>query len=128
MPNSPLPSLKHISTILADQIGKINRKSEVLKTPYGPEHIYEAVRAFSERRQEYRNALLYLESVLYEYEPEVRFHSIRKRVKDFEHLVEKLARKFLDKSKLITKDTLFTPEGVTDLGGIRILHIYKKQW
>lgn len=50
-------------------------------------------------------------------------HSIRKRIKDPEHLIEKIIRK---ENRGINKDNYF--EKVTDLIGIRILHLYKNDW
>lgn len=58
-------------------------------------------------------------------------HSIKNRIKDPEHLRDKLRRKADDAYRLrkpfaITPDNLF--KKVTDLAGIRILHLHTKQF
>lgn len=54
-------------------------------------------------------------------------HSVRHRVKDPEHLVEKIIRKMAE-----GRETPITPENyseeVTDLIGIRALHLFKENW
>lgn len=52
-------------------------------------------------------------------------HSIKARQKDPEHLRDKLLRK-QSKGVIITKDTLFRE--ITDLNGVRILHLYQQQF
>lgn len=52
-------------------------------------------------------------------------HTIKSRMKDPEHLRDKLQRKQA-KGTVVTKDTLF--KEVTDLNGIRILHLYQQQF
>jgi putative GTP pyrophosphokinase len=52
-------------------------------------------------------------------------HSIKFRLKDPEHLRKKLARK-ISQGKTIDHDNLF--DQVTDLAGIRILHLHRKQF
>ncbi|MEH6947813.1 hypothetical protein V7068_12220 [Bacillus sp. JJ634] len=59
-------------------------------------------------------------------------HSVRTRVKDPEHLIEKIIRKTIDK-KMDEEDSEYkvTVENyrtkITDLLGIRVLHLYKEQ-
>lgn len=52
-------------------------------------------------------------------------HSIKARLKDPEHLRNKLKRKF-EKGIMATEDTLF--HKVTDLVGVRVLHLYQDQF
>jgi ppGpp synthetase/RelA/SpoT-type nucleotidyltranferase len=55
-----------------------------------------------------------------------KVHSVRWRVKDTEHLMEKIVRKKIerpDKYSNITPDNYF--EAVTDLVGVRALHLFK---
>ena len=52
-------------------------------------------------------------------------HSIKSRMKDPEHLQDKIERKNL-KGPIITVDNLF--EKITDLIGVRILHLYQEQF
>ncbi len=54
-------------------------------------------------------------------------HSIKSRLKDPDHLREKLLRKVLDASYIpITHDNFFSC--VTDLTGVRVLHLYQDQF
>lgn len=52
-------------------------------------------------------------------------HSIKWRLKDPDHLRDKLERK-IAAGKEITKDNLF--QQITDLAGIRVLHLYQEQF
>jgi len=52
-------------------------------------------------------------------------HSIKSRQKDPEHLRDKLVRK-KQKDQVITKETLF--KEITDLNGVRLLHLYPQQF
>ena len=52
-------------------------------------------------------------------------HSLKSRLKDPEHLKDKLQRK-LDKGVVVTTDNLFNE--VTDLIGVRILHLHQEQF
>ena len=56
-------------------------------------------------------------------------HSVKYRLKDPEHLKDKILRKEerdKDRNLIITPDNLFTE--ITDFAGIRILHIYQQQF
>lgn len=54
-------------------------------------------------------------------------HSVRYRIKDPEHLIEKIIRKKIENSESnITLDNY--KEEVTDLIGLRALHLYKDDW
>ncbi|MEK3900068.1 hypothetical protein [Paenibacillus sp. FSL R7-0179] len=52
-------------------------------------------------------------------------HSVKYRLKDPDHLADKIKRKW-EKGELVTKDNIF--EKITDLAGIRILHLYQDQF
>lgn len=52
-------------------------------------------------------------------------HSIKVRLKDENHLKEKILRK-LSEGRVITKDNIFSE--ITDFSGIRILHLYQNQF
>lgn len=52
-------------------------------------------------------------------------HSLKSRIKDPEHLHDKLKRK-AEKGVAVTKDSLYRE--VTDLVGIRVLHLYQDQF
>lgn len=97
---------------------------------YSVEQVHECLQRYLARRDKYTSLLEELSrSFLGDPEISPSVHSVRYRTKDPSHLVSKLAAKCLKKQKLITADLLFDPHlGVTDLGGIRILHLYKSQW
>ncbi|WP_420476523.1 (p)ppGpp synthetase [Noviherbaspirillum sp. ST9] len=54
-------------------------------------------------------------------------HSIKARLKDPDHLAEKIARKLSDPdAEPITTDNFFSR--ITDLSGVRVLHLYQDQF
>ncbi|WP_195408288.1 RelA/SpoT domain-containing protein [Bacteroides congonensis] len=54
-------------------------------------------------------------------------HSVRYRVKDAEHLIEKIIRKKIDKhERNITFDTYISE--IDDIIGLRVLHLFKDEW
>lgn len=53
-------------------------------------------------------------------------HSVKKRIKDLDHLREKIQRKEDEKNIKITTDNLF--KQINDLAGIRILHLHNSQF
>lgn len=59
-------------------------------------------------------------------------HSVKTRVKDPEHLIEKVIRKTNDRRKKYGYDFSFNIENykdeITDLVGIRVIHIFKEDW
>jgi ppGpp synthetase/RelA/SpoT-type nucleotidyltranferase len=84
---------------------------EILRDYLATKHIYEpAAKEISER-------LIHLKKV----------HSIRYRIKDPEHLIEKIIRK-----KLESPGRIFTIENykkeIKDILGVRAIHLYKSDW
>ena len=61
-----------------------------------------------------------------------KVHSVKTRVKDELHLIEKVIRKTEDRRKKYGKEFKFTVENykeeITDLVGIRVIHIFKDDW
>jgi len=54
-------------------------------------------------------------------------HSVRFRVKNPEHLIEKIIRKKTDNhDRIITRDNYLYE--ITDLIGIRVIHLFKEEW
>jgi len=54
-------------------------------------------------------------------------HSVRYRVKDPTHLIEKVVRKrHADKTRNITVENY--EQQISDLAGVRVLHLFKKDW
>jgi len=54
-------------------------------------------------------------------------HSLRIRIKDPEHLVEKIIRKKLENNKFDVTLKNYK-EKITDLVGVRALHLFKEDW
>lgn len=52
-------------------------------------------------------------------------HSIRSRMKDEDHLRDKLIRKLANGAQIVAQDLL---SQVTDLAGVRVLHLYQTQF
>ncbi|WP_199533600.1 RelA/SpoT domain-containing protein [Romboutsia maritimum] len=61
-----------------------------------------------------------------------KVHSVKTRVKDAHHLIEKIIRKTPDRRKKYGDDFRFTVDNykneITDLLGIRVIHIFKEDW
>lgn len=59
-------------------------------------------------------------------------HTVRSRVKDPEHLIEKLIRKLPERREKYGNEFIFTVENymaeITDLIGVRAIHIFKEDW
>ncbi|MDB5270216.1 MAG: hypothetical protein JWP58_3256 [Hymenobacter sp.] len=79
---------------------------------------------FSQKSTDYEQTSQYVTNILLK-TPGV--HSVRYRVKDPTHLAEKILRKkLLDKERILTLETY--EQEITDLAGIRILHLFKNDW
>lgn len=61
-----------------------------------------------------------------------KIHSVKSRVKDPEHLIEKVIRKTEDRRKKYGGEFQFSVENykeeITDLIGVRAIHIFKEDW
>ena len=61
-----------------------------------------------------------------------KVHSVKTRVKDMKHLMEKVIRKTPDRRAKYGENFKFTVENykdeITDLLGIRVIHIFKEDW
>jgi ppGpp synthetase/RelA/SpoT-type nucleotidyltranferase len=61
-----------------------------------------------------------------------KIHSVKSRVKEPEHVIEKIIRKTPDRKKKYGGDFEFTVENykeqITDLIGVRAIHIFKEEW
>ncbi|MFR8764486.1 MAG: hypothetical protein ACLVGC_11020 [Bacteroides uniformis] len=69
----------------------------------------------------------YLQSLFSHFSRLSHVHSVRYRVKDAEHLIEKIIRKKMsDSSRNLSYETYFGE--IDDLVGIRILHLFKDEW
>lgn len=59
-------------------------------------------------------------------------HSVKTRAKNPEHLIEKIIRKTQDRREKYGEDFKFTVDNyrdeITDLLGIRVIHIFKEDW
>ena len=124
-----LPTLEDVQIWIKADKRKLDKRN------YSAEQILECVvTAFTEdsiKYYEFATKLLadWIVSVI----PLDVVHSVRYRIKEPSHLVNKLVRKCLGHdnkpARRITKDNLFNLDnGVTDLGGVRALHLYRHQW
>jgi putative GTP pyrophosphokinase len=128
-----VPTIARVCSLLGEHQLAVIKRLNKSRGEYSATDIQHAVAFFCKKRSDYQHALRYLEDQLFTSEKMThQFHSVRWRVKNPEHLVDKLARKYTEKdkrkAKRITKANLCTTKGATDLGGIRILHLYKSQW
>lgn len=61
-----------------------------------------------------------------------KVHSVKTRIKDSKHLMEKVIRKTAERRSKYGQDFNFTVENykdeITDLLGIRVIHIFKEDW
>ncbi|HVY75208.1 MAG TPA: RelA/SpoT domain-containing protein [Puia sp.] len=92
--------------------------------------IEEAVEAYKQKQFEYEQFLAGV-LVFFQKHPTLNqkplpiIHSIKSRLKESNHLADKLRRK-LDKGTVVTKDNIFT--SITDFIGVRVLHLYQDQF
>lgn len=88
-----------------------------------------AIAAFEERRHELSIFMKGIEGWFASHPklaggPIPTVHSVKSRIKDSDHLKEKIVRKKLS-GEPITAENLFTR--ITDLAGVRVLHLYQEQ-
>ena len=90
------------------------------------EAIYED---FNKYRQSYETQADLIANIL---RAQSKVHSVKTRVKDAKHLIEKVIRKTPERRKKYGKDFKFTVDNykneITDLLGIRVIHIFKEDW
>lgn len=90
------------------------------------EAIYED---FNKYRQSYETQADLIANIL---RAQSKVHSVKTRVKDARHLIEKVIRKTPERRKKYGKDFKFTVDNykneITDLLGIRVIHIFKEDW
>ncbi|WP_296647682.1 RelA/SpoT domain-containing protein [Romboutsia sp. 13368] len=84
---------------------------------------------YSMYRKSYETQANLIANILREHN---KVHSVKTRVKDENHLIEKIIRKTSDRRKKYGKEFNFTVENykdeITDLVGIRVIHIFKEDW
>lgn len=90
------------------------------------EAIYED---FNKYRQSYETQADLIANIL---RAQSKVHSVKTRVKDARHLIEKVIRKTPERRKKYGKDFKFKVDNykneITDLLGIRVIHIFKEDW
>jgi ppGpp synthetase/RelA/SpoT-type nucleotidyltranferase len=90
------------------------------------ENIYED---FNQYRNSYKAQADFIANTLRNHK---KIHSVKSRVKDPEHLINKVIRKTPDRKGKYGTEFRFTVENykdeITDLIGIRIIHIFKEDW
>ncbi len=84
---------------------------------------------YSMYRKSYETQANLIANILREHK---KVHSVKTRVKDENHLIEKIIRKTEDRRKKYGNDFNFTVQNykdeITDLVGIRVIHIFKEDW
>ena len=120
------PGKDDIKRFIKSELGRIQRRG------YHLDEIYECINAYANRAHAIKRFIDDF-SLQVQGAPAISkyVHSVRTRLKDPYHLADKLVRKCLNEEtpRNITKDILFDPkEGVTDLGGVRILHLRRDDW
>ena len=84
---------------------------------------------YSMYRKSYETQANLIANILREHK---KVHSVKARVKDENHLIEKIIRKTEDRRRKYGQDFNFTVENykdeITDLVGIRVIHIFKEDW
>lgn len=84
---------------------------------------------YSMYRKSYETQANLIANILREHN---KVHSVKTRVKDENHLIEKIIRKTPDRRKKYGEKFNFTVENykdeITDLVGIRVIHIFKEDW
>lgn len=105
--------------------------SQIIKTEKVDDlEIRELVDAYRQRKKTYEYFLRSVE-VAFSTEPKLNegvpsvIHSLRSRLKDDGHLAEKISRK-KQEGRNICLESLFTE--ITDLAGLRVLHLYQEQF
>ncbi len=86
--------------------------------------ITEIYKQHSKNALEYKKVANYVEDNLIDIK---NIHSIKKRIKDPKNLIEKIIRKSIEKPEYEITIRNYT-EIITDLIGIRILHLFKDDW
>jgi ppGpp synthetase/RelA/SpoT-type nucleotidyltranferase len=109
---------------------KYNIKEEYLKiNNIEWDVLYSIYADFKEYKTLYETQADFIASTLRNHE---KIHSVKSRVKDPEHLIEKIIRKTPDRKKKYGEDFQFTLENykeqITDLIGVRVIHIFKEDW
>lgn len=84
---------------------------------------------YSMYRKSYETQANLIANILREHK---KVHSVKTRVKDENHLIEKIIRKTEDRRKKYGNEFNFTVKNykdeITDLVGIRVIHIFKEDW
>lgn len=104
---------------------KYNISDEVfIKTNLKWDHLLKIADDYQDFISELESPAKYLVDTLHKFK---KVHSVRFRLKDKEHLIEKIIRKKIDKpDREINLDNY--KNEITDLIGIRILHLFKEDW
>ncbi|STX10796.1 GTP pyrophosphokinase ywaC [Kurthia zopfii] len=88
--------------------------------------IYNDFESYKETLEEYANLISGL------LRKQDKVHTVRTRIKDSEHLIAKLIRKTLGRKNEYGNEFQFTVENyrneITDLIGVRVIHIFKEDW
>ena len=120
-------------------MNNLYKETYIKKYPYVEEYIERNNIDFKELKKIYDDFIEYRSS----YETQADFianilrsnenvHSVKSRIKNPERLIEKIIRKTEDRKEKNGEDFYFNIDNykneITDLIGIRVLHIFKDQW
>ena len=109
---------------------KYNIKEDYLnKNNIDWDNLVEIYNDYNVYRKSYENQAELIANILRSHN---KVHSVKTRVKDGDHLIEKIIRKTEDRRKKYGEKFNFTKENykeeITDLLGIRVIHIFKEDW
>ena len=109
---------------------KYNIKEDYLnKNNIDWDNLIEIYNDYNVYRKSYENQAELIANILRSHN---KVHSVKTRVKDGDHLIEKIIRKTEDRRKKYGEKFNFTKENykeeITDLLGIRVIHIFKEDW
>jgi GTP pyrophosphokinase len=94
---------------------------------YSYEELEEIYKDYQSFKKELEPVAKYAIERLYEIDKD-KLHSVRHRIKDEKHLIEKIIRRkteFPEREKVTVENY---KKEITDLIGVRALHLYKKDW
>lgn len=90
----------------------------------GREDVEELIKLYLDNRMKFKSFSNAIVGYLEDHPESSSIHSIKQRLKDVDHLRAKLIRK-IDGGRSIGTENFFS--SITDLSGVRIIHLYPKQ-
>lgn len=104
-------------------------EKQLIKHKINFESLQEIYSDYIKYRNSYENQADFIANIL---RSETMVHSVKSRIKDPDRLIEKIIRKTSDRKNRYGEDFQFSVDNykneITDLIGIRVIHIFKEQW